>query len=248
MQLSKQSNGAPPGAMTRSRFVQQMRYVRSMAASASLGLGLLATPGALPAQALSQPDGWEVRAERFVAMPPGFHITTSPSVLLFHPDARAEGVFEVRTDGFLFRGDSPNGYGLFVGGRDLDGDDAAWVSFEIAHDGTWVVRQRAYRGREQGFAVVDVLGPEPGPVALPGEEQTARNALAVVVGSDQVEFRVNDETVVTLPRDELELDGVTGFRVGAGLNLHLISLSVTAGGETTEWAPAPPPESEEGGA
>lgn len=205
-------------------------------------------PPAARAQALSQPDGWEVRAERFVAMPPGFHITTSPSVLLYHPEARAGGEFEVVTDGFVFRGDSPHGYGVFVGGRDLVYDDAAWVSFEIALDGTWVVRRREYRGQEQGFAVVDLAGPEPGPIVVPGEAQTARNAIAVVAGSDHVEFRINDETVATLPRAELDLDGVTGFRVGAGLNLHLTSFTVRSDGETTEWAPAPEESSEGGGA
>ncbi|HSM07484.1 MAG TPA: hypothetical protein VLA33_00520 [Gemmatimonadota bacterium] len=181
-------------------------------------------------------------------MPPGFHITTSPSVLLYHPGARAEGEFEVATDGFLFRGDSPHGYGLFVGGRDLADDEAAWISFEIALDGTWVVRRREYRGQEQGFAVVDLVGPEPGPIVVPGEEQTARNAIAVVAGSEHVEFRINDETVATLPRADLHVDGVTGFRVGAGMNLHLISLVIRSDGVTTEWAPQPAEPPEEGGA
>lgn len=214
----------------------------------TLAACMLVTPAAARTQSLSQPDGWEVRAERFVAMPPGFHITTSPSVLLYHPDARAEGAFEVTTDGFVFRGDSPHAYGLFVGGRDLVDDEATWISFEIALDGTWVVRRREYRGQEQGFAEVDLAGPEAGPIVIPGEEQTARNAIAVVAGFDHVEFRINDETVATLPRAELDVDGVTGFRVGEGLNLHLISFTVSSDGETTEWAPAPAESSEGGGA
>lgn len=214
----------------------------------TLAACVLATPTAARTQSLSQPDGWEVRAERFVAMPPGFHITTSPSVLLYHPEARAEGEFEVSTDGFVFMGDSPHAYGLFVGGRDLDDDEATWISFEIALDGTWIVRRREYRGQEQGFAVVDLAGPEAGPIVVPGEAQTARNAIAVVAGSDRVEFRINDETVTTLSRAELEVDGVTGFRVGADLNLHLISFMVDSDGETTEWAPVPAESSEEDGA
>ncbi len=223
-----------------------MRIYRILLTGCTAAACVLVTPTAARTQSLSQPDGWEVRAERFVAMPPGFHITTSPSVLLYHPEARAEGEFEVATDGFLFRGDSPNAYGLFVGGRDLADDEATWISFEIALDGTWVVRRREFRGQEQGFAVVDVAGPEPGPIVVPGEEQTARTAIAVVAGSDRVEFRINDEVVTTLPRAELEVDGVTGFRVGAGLNLHLISFTVSSDGETTEWAPQPAKSPEEG--
>lgn len=212
-----------------------------------LAAGLLAATSPAPAQTLSQPEGWQVRAERFVAMPPGFHITTSPSVLFYHPEARAEGEFEVRTDGFLFRGDSPNAYGLFVGGRDLADDDATWISFEIASDGTWVVRRREFRGLEQGFAIVDLAGPEAGPIAPPGDEQAVRNVIAVAARPDEVEFRVNGETVATLPRVGLEVDGVTGFRVGAGLNLHLVSLTVASDGRTAEWAPAQAESSGEAG-
>lgn len=225
-----------------------MDLCKALLAGCTVAACVLVTPGAVRAQSLSQPDGWEVRAERFVAMPPGFHITTSPSVLLYHPEARADGEFEVVTDGFLFRGDSPHAYGLFVGGARLDDDEAAWVSFEIALDGTWVVRRREYRGVEQGFAVVDLAGPEPGPILVPGDQQTARNAIAVVAGPERVEFRINDETVATLPRAELDVDGVAGLRVGAGLNLHLISFVIRSGAEATEWAPQPAESPEEGGA
>jgi len=224
-----------------------MRVCTILVVGCGLAAGGLATPPHAVAQALSQPDGWEVRAERFVAMPPGFHITTSPSVLFYHPDARAEGAFEAVTEGFLFRGDSPNAYGLFVGGRDLRADDATWTSFEIGHDGTWVVRSRAFRGDAHGFVVGDLAGPEPGPVAVPGDETTAKNVLAVVARPDSVEFRLNGETVSTLPRAELTVDGIVGFRVGADLNLHLVSLTINSGDETTEWAPAPVDSPEGGG-
>jgi hypothetical protein len=112
----------------------------------------------------------------------------------------------------------------------------------------WSCGDGEFRGQEQGFAVVDLAGPEAGPIVVPGEEQTARNAIAVVVGPDYVEFRINDETVTTFPRAEIDVDGVTGYRVGAGLNLHLISFAVRADGQTTEWAPQPAETSEEGGA
>lgn len=211
--------------------------------------GALGIPSALESQTLEQPEGWRTRAERFVAMPPGFNITTTPSVLFFHPEARAEGEFTVTSEGFLFRGDSPNTYGLFVGGRHLEGDAATWTSFEIGHDGTWVVRaRRAADDLETGFHVVDLAGPTPGPVALPGDEMTAKNAISVVAAADHVEFRLNGETVVRLPRRELPVDGVVGFRVGSGLNLHLVSLSIASDGRTTEWAPARPDAAEEDGA
>lgn len=213
--------------------------------SAALAVAaLVAMPDRAEGQALQQPDGWHTRAERFVAMPPGFHITTNPSVLFYHPDARAAGEFAVESEGFLFQGDSPNAYGVFIGGRNLDGDDAAWTSFEIAHDGTWVVRER--RADETGAAVVTaVAGPAAGPVAVPGEEVTAKNVLSISADDEAVVFRLNGELIASLPRTDLAVDGIVGFRVGADLNLHLTTLSITSDGSTTAWAPAA--EAGEGG-
>lgn len=226
----------------------RMRMCMKYVMLGALFTGALAVPSALESQTLEHPDGWKTRAERFVAMPPGFHVTTTASVLFYHPEARAEGEFTVTSAGFLFRGDSPNTYGLFIGGRHLEGDAAAWTSFEIGHDGNWVVRERRPADDiETGFHVVDLAGPAPGPVALPGDEMTARNALTIVAGPDYVEFRLNGETVTRLPRRELPVDGIVGFRVGSGLNLHLVSLSVTSGEETKDWAPARPDAPEGGG-
>lgn len=212
------------------------------------GLAILATlPGSAAAQALTQPAGWETRAERFVAMPPGFHITTSPSVLLYHPEARAEGTFRIESEAFLFPGDSPHRYGVFFGARNLDADDAVWTSFEIGLDGRWVVRTREVRDRQRGFEVVDLAGPAPGPVVLPEGENPARNALVVAAGREQVEFRLNGETVAALPRDAIPVDGVTGFRIGSELNLHVLSLTVETESGVERWAPAPADQPEEDG-
>lgn len=209
----------------------------------------VSSPVPLSAQALSRPDGWRTQAERFVAMPPGFHFTTTSSVLFYHPEATAAGEFDVESEGFLFRGESAHAYGLFIGGRNLERDDATWTSLEVAHDGTWVVRERRSGGENAGHVVADLVGPEPGPVAVPGEETTAKNVLAVSVGEENVVFRLNGETVATLPRADLAVEGVVGFRVGADLNLHLTTLTITSGGETKAWAPTPaePAADSEGG-
>jgi hypothetical protein len=128
---------------------------------------------------------------------------------------------------------------VFVGGDRLEADDAVWTSFEIGHDGTWVVRTREYRGGAQGAVIVDVAGPETGPVVLPtAEDPTGKNVLAVEAGAEGVRFLLNGETVVTLPRTGLSLDGVAGFRVGTGLNVHLTTLDLTSDSGTTHWAPA----------
>lgn len=129
-------------------------------------------------------------------------------------------------------------YGVFVGGRDLDGDDASWTSFEVGLDGDWVVRTRRPADRQRGFEIVDLAGPRPAPLVLPGDGGPAQNTLTIAAGADEVEFQVNGETMARLARADLSVDGVVGFRVGADLNLHLTTLTIARGDHLERWAPA----------
>ncbi|HET7218166.1 MAG TPA: hypothetical protein VFJ02_08955, partial [Vicinamibacterales bacterium] len=68
-----------------------------------------------------EPGSWV-----FVQMPPGWHVTTGPGVLLYpatHGDV--SGNFAVEADVFLFPGDSTEEYGVFVGGANIDGPQPA---------------------------------------------------------------------------------------------------------------------------
>jgi len=53
---------------------------------------------------------------RFTTMAPGWHITTRPATVMFHPDAQAWGRYAIESMQILFPGKSPAGYGVFVGG------------------------------------------------------------------------------------------------------------------------------------
>ena len=69
-------------------------------------------------------------------MPPGFHVTTGPGTVLFHPDHAGKGNFSVEAEVFLFPGDSPSDYGIFVGGRDLDpAKSPSYIAFLVRRDG-----------------------------------------------------------------------------------------------------------------
>ena len=62
---------------------------------------VVATPPAAAQddEALAFPEGWEVRFDRegasmddlyLVTMPPGYHVTTGPAMIAWHPDSVAE--------------------------------------------------------------------------------------------------------------------------------------------------------------
>lgn len=102
--------------------------------------GLHAGQGQFPA-----PSGWKwvMDAARIVStldppegawlfgtMAPGWHITTRPGAILFEPNYSSRGRFVVESESFLFPGASNAGFGVFVGGKDLEGRPS-YVAFVV---------------------------------------------------------------------------------------------------------------------
>ena len=196
---------------------------------------VLAPPPARAQDELRPPETWKVRADRpdrpaddtyFVEMPPGWHITTGPAVILWDPATTASGRFDIESEVFLF---DPRGrreaFGVFVGGRDLEGSGQAYVYFLIREGGEFLVKRRAGDTTE---TLLDwTAHPAVASWAAREEGETARNVLRLEAGDDRVRFLVNGEEVAELPRSELpSLDGVVGLRVNHGLNLHVTRLDV----------------------
>ncbi len=184
----------------------------------------------------ARPDDWVVRfdspgqpdsAVRFVAMPPGWHITTGPRAIFYHPGHTAEGSYRVESELFLFdpKGRNREAYGILFGGQGMDGDGISYSYFLIRNTGDFLVKRRdgstttTVRDWASSAAIVQHAG---------GDEN-ARNVLAVGVGVDEVEFFINGEKVAGVPRSELQCDGVVGLRVNHALDLHVSSLDVTGG-------------------
>ena len=98
------------------------RLPQRLARSLLLG-GVALALGVRPvgAQEDERPIGWDVvfddeAAEDsslfFVAMAPGWHITSGPAALLYDPVRTAEGEFRLEAEVFLFPGESDSGFGL----------------------------------------------------------------------------------------------------------------------------------------
>lgn len=191
----------------------------------------LSLAGAAQAQEqLERPDAWKTRFDRpapdsalyFVEMPPGWHITTGPSGILYLPSQQAEGTFRVRSEIHLFPGEQREGFGIFIGGRDLDGAERSYLYFLINGGGRFLIKRRV--GEE-----TEVLVPwtEHSAVAQnPGTDESTQNVLSIHAGAEQVEFLINGERVTSLPRAELDCDGIVGLRVNHGLNLHVTELAI----------------------
>jgi hypothetical protein len=160
-------------------------------------------------------------------MPPGWHITTGPAGILYHPETTASGAFRVESESFLFDpGRRNEAYGIFIGGTDLDGDGQAYTYFLIRRDGSYLVKRRDGSGTSnlQGWTMHEAVTTWEG---RPEGESTAKNTLAIEAGTEELVFFVNDQEVFRAAREGQHVDGIVGLRVNHGLNIHVSSLDVT---------------------
>ena len=159
----------------------------------------------------------------FVTMAPGWHVTTGPAALLYHPDYRTRNTdnFVVEAEIFLFPGTGESEYGIFIGGKNLTPEERpAYLEFVARRDGMGRIR------RGSGEPVVnwkanDAILPHPG-------KETVKNVLRVEAGPTEVVFQANGKEVARIPRlANLNFEGNFGFRIGQDTNVHLSRLDIT---------------------
>lgn len=159
----------------------------------------------------------------FATMAPGWHLTMGPGGILYDPRESADHRYALSAELILFPDASLQGdYGIFVGGRALGGAEAHWVAFVVRGDGASAVLHRT------GGATREVLpwATRPGVKARPAGGSVT-NVVQVQAEADSVRFVVNGERVATFARGDLDVNGIFGFRVGRGVNLHATNLDVT---------------------
>ena len=161
-------------------------------------------------------------AVEFAPMPPGWHATTTRGAILFDERNRAEGRFVVEAEMFLFPDTSLDGYGVFIGGTDLEGERPGYPAFVLRRDGS-----AAVVGRRAGADTLLVPWTRHEAVVAHPGDGTAQNVLRTVADAATVTFLANDRELVKLPRAPLRLEGVIGPRVGAGVNVHASRLDLT---------------------
>src|SRR5262245_18101388 len=169
--------------------------------------------GSLSAQDGKPPASWRHRFDSpapdstlgFVTMTPGWHVTTGPATILYDPAQTAKGEYRLRTTFYLFDPKERNeGYGIFLGGRDLDADNQSYFYFLVRRDGRFLVRHRAGKDVHEIVPWTEnsaITQWKPGAKArADGHPPTVKNELAVDVGKKTIDFFVNGQKVKTLDR------------------------------------------------
>lgn len=198
-----------------------------------------ATPGG---ENLVVPESWEVRLDQpdpevvigsdvdsvdiyFVNMTPGWHITTGPAAIFYHPEMTADGNYTLESTIHLFDPeDRQEAFGVFMGGQDLGGDDIRYDYFLLRNSGEFLLKRR--NGSETSLIqdwstsdAVNTFGPDTG--------SSVENHLRVDVLEDTVTFSINGTEVASAPRDKVMTGGIVGIRVNHALNVHVSDLKVT---------------------
>lgn len=206
---------------------------------------ILFAPAVVQAQmrpSAPKPAGWRWCTDgaaadssfEFQQMAPGWHMTQGPGAILNEPSLAGSGRFVLETEMILFPDAKDGEYGVFAGGVDGGAGcgSARWTAFVVRGDGkAAVLRREGGTARElMPWTAHEAVKPR-------AAGATVKNVLTVRAEPDSVRFLVNGVRVGSWGRSELEVDGMLGFRMGAGVNLHITNLDLTK-----RMAPYPAPK------
>jgi hypothetical protein len=178
------------------------------------------------------PAGWTARADdgdaknaKIVTMGKGLHVTTGPAVILYRADTKGSGPFHTLA---TFTQTKPSkhaeGYGLFVGGQDLDGPGQKYLYFLVRQDGSYLIKRR------EGEKTTDVSKGwvKHEAVKQPEGKGPSTNLLEVDNKRDpsRVGFLVNGQEVYATEAKGMALDGIVGLRVNHNLDVHVEGFDV----------------------
>jgi hypothetical protein len=212
--------------------------MRSSLSAAAL-LAALATPlfaqdhaDHAAAGAGAAPAGWSVRADRGDAknakvetMGKGLHVTTGPAIILYKADTKGTGPFHTLA---TFTQTKPSehaeGYGLLVGGQDLEGAGQKYIYFLVRQDGSYLIKRR------DGDKTSDISKGwvQSAAVKKPDAKGSSTNKLEVdhKLDAGRVAFLVNGQEVYVGNPKDLAMDGMVGLRVNHNLDVHVEGFDV----------------------
>ncbi|MEO8198883.1 MAG: hypothetical protein ABI679_00045 [Gemmatimonadota bacterium] len=176
------------------------------------------------------PQGWMARTDnnaaltslKFDDMAPGWHLTTGPAVILYRDADKVTGGVHSVSKIHLFPGSGhAEGFGLFLGGQNLQAPSQSYTYFLIRGDGKFLIKRRNGATTSN---VVDWTASDAIVQQKPDGDVT--NEISFLVKPDSVDFMVNGKTVYTAPASAVDTKGIIGFRVNHNLNLHIEALGV----------------------
>ena len=192
---------------------------------------------------LDVPSGWKVRPDiadpklvvgketggegiYFVNMTPGWHVTTGPAAIFYHPASTAKGDYRVKAKIHFFKPEAGHreGYGIFFAGANLEAADQTYAYFLLRNDRKFLIKKRL------GAETEMLLDWTESPAIVtwePGGKDSVTNELTVdLVGAEATVF-VNGQQVAAMSRAELPPGEIAGLRFNHHVNVHVSDFAVT---------------------
>jgi hypothetical protein len=183
-------------------------------------------------EAAPLPSGWNARPDaagdtgsiKFVTMEPGYHLTLGPATILYRKEDRANGPFHTLAKFHQMKKlEHAEGYGLFLGGQNLEGDGQSYTYFLVRADGKFTIKRR------DGDKVTELVGWRLHPAINKADANgKATNLLEIDAKIDpkRVSFKANGKEVHGVPAGRLAITGMVGLRVNHNLDLHVEDFAV----------------------
>ena len=110
------------------------------------------------------------------------------------------------------------GFGLFIGGQDLEGADQRYIYFLVRGDGRYLIKQRdgaSTREMSNGWQPSDAVR------VATMEDGDVTNELAIAVDGERLRFTCNGESVAETSIGDMSAQGVVGVRVNHNLRVRI---------------------------
>lgn len=175
--------------------------------------------GALPAGWAARPDGGSASNVKFVPMGAGYHVTLGPATLLYRSANKVKAPFHTLATFTQTKAPAhPEGYGLFIGGKELAGKGQRYTYFLVRGDGKYLIKQRV--GDKTTLVQDWTEHPAINKADAAGK---AVNKLEVSNKQDptKLTFGVNGQEVWSAPAEKYDWKGIVGLRVNHNLDVHV---------------------------
>ncbi|MEO7360662.1 MAG: hypothetical protein ABI120_10050 [Gemmatimonadaceae bacterium] len=184
-----------------------------------------------------RPTGWIVRADtnqqaghfpdsvQLEHRGQGYFLTSGPPSLVWTPKNVARGNFIVASTLYSGAGGAaiPDGFGVFLGGKNMQTPNAQYTEFLIRNDGRYAVIQHIGPKIIKLRDWTQIAGIN---IHNGRRDYTVRNIFRVIVDASTVQLVVNRTMATSFPRAMFAPDGEFGMRIGTKQVIQIESLGL----------------------
>lgn len=173
------------------------------------------------------PAGWSARTDRdaplsnvkFVTMGDGVHATMGPAAIFYRGADKVKVPFHaVASFTQTTAPMHPEAYGLFFGGKSLDGATQQYTYFLVRGDGKFLVKQRT------GAETRNVSDGWTANAAVRSQDSTGKDTNKLEIDATtpgKVKFLANGTMVYEMDASAADADGIVGLRINHNLDVHV---------------------------